>query len=107
MDCAVFINYRGEDSTNTAAWLYTALTDRFGDERIFLDAESIPAGADFVEELLNQVRSARVMLAVIGPHWLTATNPTTGHRLIDDPAETGFTVNSPKPSLRASGSSRC
>jgi hypothetical protein len=87
VDHAVFINYRGEDSTNTAAWLYTALTDRFGDERIFLDAESIPAGADFVEELLGHVRSARVVLAVIGPRWLTATHPATGHRLIDDPAD--------------------
>jgi len=32
------------------------------------------------------VRSARVLLVVIGPRWLTATAPT-GRRRIDDPAD--------------------
>ena len=63
----VFINYRGEDSHSYGALLYTELIRRFGDERVFLDAESIPAGADFIEELLGRVRSAQVLLAVIGP----------------------------------------
>jgi tetratricopeptide (TPR) repeat protein len=84
---AVFINYRGEDSSSNGAWLYTELTHRLGEEHIFLDAECIPAGADFVQELLGRVRSARILLAVIGPRWLTATNPTTGRRRIDDPTD--------------------
>lgn len=54
----VFINYRGEDSSCNGAWLYTELTHRFGEEHLFLDAECVPAGADFVEELLGRVRSA-------------------------------------------------
>jgi hypothetical protein len=82
----VFINYRGEDSRSHGALLYTELTRHFGDEYVFLDAESIPAGADFVQELLGRVRSARVVLAVIGPRWLTATDPA-GHRRIDDPSD--------------------
>jgi hypothetical protein len=86
VDRAVFINYRSEDSSSNGAWLYTELAHRFGEEHIFLDAESIPAGADFVEELLGRVRSARILLAVIGPRWLTATDPT-GRRRIDDPAD--------------------
>jgi tetratricopeptide (TPR) repeat protein len=86
VDRAVFINYRSEDSASNGAWLYTELAHCFGDEHVFLDAESIPAGADFVEELLRRVRSARILLAVIGPHWLTATDPT-GRRRIDDPAD--------------------
>jgi tetratricopeptide (TPR) repeat protein len=85
VDHAVFINYRGGDSASNGAWLYTELVHRFGDEHVFLDAESIPAGADFVEELLHRVRSARVVLAVIGPRWLVATDPTTGRRRLDDP----------------------
>ena len=84
VDRAVFINYRSEDSASNGAWLYTELVHYFGDEYVFLDAESIPAGADFVEELLRRVRSARILLAVIGPRWLTATDPT-GRRRIDDP----------------------
>ncbi|HEY3607100.1 MAG TPA: TIR domain-containing protein, partial [Pseudonocardiaceae bacterium] len=82
----VFINYRGEDSDSYGALLYTELARQFGVEQVFLDAESIPAGADFVEELLGRVRSAGVLLAVIGPRWLTAADPT-GRRRIDDPAD--------------------
>lgn len=84
MDHAVFINYRGDDSNSYGALLYTDLVDHFGEEHVFLDAESIPAGADFVSELLDRVRSARVLLAVIGPRWLSATN-CAGQRRIDDP----------------------
>jgi tetratricopeptide (TPR) repeat protein len=83
---AVFINYRGEDSHSYGALLYTELARQFGTEHVFLDAESIPPGTDFVEELLQRVRSARLLLAVIGPRWLTATDPT-GRRRIDDPAD--------------------
>ncbi len=56
-----------------------------GKDRVFLDCESIPAGADFVEELLARVRSARVLLAVIGPRWLTATDADGRQRRIDNP----------------------
>jgi hypothetical protein len=86
VDRAVFINYRGEDSQSYGALLYTELARHFGDDHVFLDAECIPAGADFVEELLDRVRSARVLLAVIGPRWLTATD-RAGRRRIDDPAD--------------------
>jgi tetratricopeptide (TPR) repeat protein len=82
----VFINYRGEDTHSYGALLYTELVRQFGEDRVFLDCHSIPAGADFVEELLGQVRSARVLLAVIGPRWLTATDPSDRRR-IDDPAD--------------------
>jgi hypothetical protein len=81
---AVFINYRSEDSHSYAALLYNELARHFGQEQMFLDAESIPVGADFGRELLGQVRSARVLLALIGPRWLTATDPA-GQRRIDNP----------------------
>lgn len=54
MDRAVFINYRGADSHSYGALLYTELARHFGDDHVFLDAESIPAGADFVDELLTR-----------------------------------------------------
>jgi hypothetical protein len=81
---AVFINYRGEDSHSYGALLHRDLTVHFGEKLVFLDAECIPAGADFVEELLGRVRSALVLLAVIGRRWLTATD-STGRRRIDAP----------------------
>jgi hypothetical protein len=87
VDRAVFINYRAADSRSYGALLYTALVHRFGKDDVFLDCESIPAGTDFIEELLDRVRSARVVLAVIGPGWLNATNSDTGGRRIDDPTD--------------------
>jgi hypothetical protein len=82
----VFINYRGEDSHSYGALLHAELSRRFGPESVFLDSASIPAGADFVAQLLGRVRAARVVLAVIGTRWLTATGPD-GRRRIDDPGD--------------------
>jgi hypothetical protein len=69
MDGGVFINYRGEDSHSYGALLHTELSRRFGPELVFMDCVSIPAGADFVEQLLSRVRHSAVVLAVIGTRW--------------------------------------
>jgi hypothetical protein len=82
----VFINYRGEDTRSYAALLYRELARHFGDRRVFLDSESIEAGADFADTILGRVRSARVVLAVVGPRWLAATD-SSGRRRIDDPED--------------------
>jgi hypothetical protein len=79
----VFINYRGEDSHSYGVLLHTELARRFGAEQVFLDAASIPAGTDFVQELLGRVRTAWVLLAVIGPRWLAVADPF-GRRRLDD-----------------------
>jgi hypothetical protein len=81
----VFISYRGAaDSLYAADLLYMGLSQAFGSESVFLDSESIKPGADFVRTLIEQVRHARVVLAVIGPRWLTAAD-ASGRRRIDDP----------------------
>src|SRR5262249_36666888 len=82
----VFINYRGEDSNGYGALLHEVLSRRFGPDLVFLDSESIPAGADFEDQLLGRARAARVLLAVIGSRWLTAAGPD-GRRRIDDPGD--------------------
>jgi hypothetical protein len=82
----IFINYRSEDSSIYGAMLHKELAGRFGQKRVFLDSESIPAGTDYPEQLLRRVQRARVVLAVIGPRWLTATGPD-GRRCIDDPSD--------------------
>jgi hypothetical protein len=53
------------------------LTARFGSDLVFLDSRSIPAGSDFVEELLGRVRACSVLLVVI----------EAGQRRIDDPQD--------------------
>jgi hypothetical protein len=82
----VFINYRGEDTRSYAVLLYRELSRLLGDNLVFLDSESIKAGADFEQEILGRVRSCQALLAVVGPHWMTATNPS-GQRRIDDPED--------------------
>jgi hypothetical protein len=82
----IVINYRGEDSQTAAALIDRELTARFGSDQVFLDCRSVPAGTDFAEELLGRVRSCRVLLVVIGPHWLTLTYDD-GQRRIDDPQD--------------------
>lgn len=86
MDQRVFINYRGEDSRSYAALLHLELSRHLGAGRVFLDSESIPAGADYVNELLRQVRQSTTLLAVIGPRWLAAAD-SASRRRIDDPAD--------------------
>jgi hypothetical protein len=80
----IFINYRAEDSGSYGALLYLDLSRRFGDDSVFLDSESILAGSNYAEQLLNQVHHSLVLLAVIGPQW-TDLADTQGRRRIDDP----------------------
>ncbi len=82
----IFISYRGADSDTAAALIDRELAARFGSDRVFLDSRSIPAGADFVEELLGRLRACSVLLVVIGPRWLTLTD-AAGQRRIDDPRD--------------------
>lgn len=86
MQGGVFLNYRGADSHSYAAMLRMELSREFGADQVFLDSVSIPAGADFVEQLLRRVRAARAMLAVVGTRWLSAAAPEGGRR-IDDPED--------------------
>jgi hypothetical protein len=82
----IFVNYLGDDSQTAAELIDRDLAREFGRERVFLDCRSIPIGDDYPRKLLEQVRGCRVLLVVIGPAWLTLTNPA-GMRRIDDPAD--------------------
>jgi hypothetical protein len=81
----VFVNYRGVDSHAYGALLYLDLVRRFGADLVFLDAESVPAGTDFAVALVGRVRSVGVVLAVIGPDWLSSV--VERGRAVDDPAD--------------------
>jgi hypothetical protein len=82
----IFLNYRREDSAYAAVWLFYRLADRFGDDQIFKDVDSIQLGGNFVEVITAQVGSSAVMLTLIGPRWLTVTGEK-GQRRLDDPKD--------------------
>ncbi len=79
----VFLCYRREDSPYAVSMLHRALVDRFGRERVFIDVDSIGAGADWDERLDSELTACDVLLAVIGQKWLTCTD-RDGRRRLDD-----------------------
>jgi TIR domain len=66
----VFINYRTGDGDEAASLVERYLSARFGSERIFRAAKSIPPGDGYPESLLDGVRGSQVLLAIIGPGWV-------------------------------------
>ena len=84
MTGSIFINYRRADSLSTAGRLHDRLAQAFGQSRLFMDVDHIPAGVDFVDHLNTQVAACQVFLAIIGPNWLNAKD-SGGHRRLDNP----------------------
>jgi hypothetical protein len=80
----VFISYRRQESSGLAGRLYDRLAARFGDDQVFMDVDTIALGVDFAEVISQAVSSCEVLVAVIGPRWLTATDED-GRRRLDDP----------------------
>ena len=77
----IFINYRRDDSIGMAGRLHDRLVQTFGRDKLFMDVDHIPAGADFVAHLNNQVAECDVVLAIIGPNWLRAKDKAGQRRL--------------------------
>lgn len=48
----IFVSYRTSDAAYMSASAYEALTRKFGNRRVFRDAESIPVGARYPREIL-------------------------------------------------------
>ena len=82
----VFINYRRGPSTPYARQLYERLSARFGVENVFWDIDTIQPGVDFVDFLRRAVGSCQVMVSVIGPGWLEASD-RDGRRRLDSPED--------------------
>ncbi len=80
----IFVSYRRRESSHLAGRLYDRLADRFGEDQVFIDVDTIEPGVDFAEEIFRAVTACKVLLAIIGPNWLTAADERGGRRL-DDP----------------------
>jgi uracil-DNA glycosylase len=80
----IFINYRRQDSEGYVGRLYDHLLRHFDADRIFMDVDNIAPGADFVQVLEEAVSNCDVLLAAIGPQWLTVTDNADNRRLDND-----------------------
>ena len=82
----IFISYRREDSDIWAGRLADELRKHFSAEQVFQDIASIDPGADFRTVLDEALATAAVMLVVIGPRWLSATD-RSGRKRLESPAD--------------------
>src|SRR5215469_15423668 len=80
----IFVSYRRQESSDFAGRLYDRLADRFGEGQVFIDVNTIEPGVDFATEISHAVAACKVLVAVIGPSWLTAADER-GRRRLDDP----------------------
>jgi TIR domain-containing protein len=83
---AVFISYRRADSEGQARALSLELVKLLGRESLFMDVDSIALGRDFRQILQERLQGCDVMLVLIGPRWLDATD-TNGNRLLENPRD--------------------
>ncbi len=82
-----FLAYRRDDSADVTGRLHEKLESHFGPGTVFMDIDAIPLGLDFRKHLADEVNQCDVLLAVIGDHWLDATDPENGTRRLDHPGD--------------------
>jgi len=82
----LFLSYRREDSAGHAGRLADHLLDRFSSGSVFMDVESIGAGADFTTEIESAIGQADAVLVLIGPGWLEART-ASGSRRLNEPED--------------------
>ncbi|MDJ0768171.1 MAG: PASTA domain-containing protein [Ilumatobacter sp.] len=80
----VFISYRREDSAGWTGRIADHLSQVLGADQVFIDVDDIEPGDDFSEVLRNRLRRIEVLIAVIGPRWLDATDADGNRRLANE-----------------------
>ena len=79
----IFVSYRRSDAECQAGRLYDWLTTEYDGSELFFDIESIDVGQDFEDVIRQTLQSVGVVLAVIGPSWLSAADEQGKPRLRD------------------------
>jgi streptogramin lyase len=83
---SIFISYRRDDEPAAAGRLYDSLVAALGAESVFIDVDGIKPGVDFVDVLEDVLRRCDVLVAVVGRHWLEATD-AGGRPRLEDPED--------------------
>ena len=69
----IFVSYRRSDAQAVTGNLWQQLCGEFGDENIFFDHASLPAGLDYQAWIAAEIAGSAAVLVVIGPGWTTVT----------------------------------
>jgi len=78
---AIFISYRRSDSQGESGRLFDDLIRHFSKNAVFMDVVGIDAGRDFRRAIDDSVQSCSVLLAMLGPLWLEASDEQGSRRL--------------------------
>lgn len=65
----IVISYRRSDSEAMTGRIYDCLVDHYGEETVFRDLDSVPVGKDYRRHIQDAIRSADLVLAIVGPKW--------------------------------------
>jgi hypothetical protein len=79
----IFLSYRRDDAGVSASLLRMCLEQFLPGAQVFRDAESIEPGVNFRTRIEEAINSSAVLLALIGPSWLTAADAAGQRRLFD------------------------
>lgn len=79
-----FISYRRDDTIGHVGRLHDRLASKWGGNRIYWDIDNIPPGDDFLMAIDNTLTNCDLVLLVIGPKWLNATDSSGDRRLEKD-----------------------
>ena len=79
----IFISYRRDDAGGEAGRLFDDLIRAYGPDTVFMDVAGIEPGIDFRKAIDSNVASCGVLLAVIGPQWLSMADHPDGARRLD------------------------
>jgi TIR domain len=82
----IFICYRREDSQFVTDRIFDHLVKVFNRKCLFKDVDNIPPGCDFHSHIKKAIERSAVVLAIIGPSWLSVKNDA-GRRRLDDPED--------------------
>jgi TIR domain-containing protein len=76
------MSYRREDSAGYAQAIYGRLIQKFSEDRVFMDVDTIEPGVDFVRAIEQAVEKCDLLIALVGKRWLESKG-AEGPRLND------------------------
>jgi hypothetical protein len=79
----IFVSYRINDSVHATAAIAGLLAQHYGPGNVFRDRDSLALGSVYPRRIRRELERADVVLAVIGPLWLTIRNKND-ERCLDD-----------------------
>lgn len=79
----IFVSYRRDDTGILCERVTSRLSARFGERRIFRDANAIYIGSSWEQVLHTALQDCYVVIALIGANWLSARDEQGRQRLFD------------------------